>query len=180
MRNIIALGCQQDEVAAVTHVNGVDDAAVKGFPGVGVLQRSLPQGLQQTMLVAVGNLRGGEDDVHQVPAQCAGQRLFQKPQINLLLCLRHQTHRSIYIGNDLAAAADIAAVNLCNGSAVGFKAPAQFIEFFLIHGLTPFRMVMQSNVIVPCFAAGNKSRINRRAACNSDPPDCHVMGNFCF
>ena len=41
------------------------------------MYKSLWDGLQQAVLVAAGHLSGGEFDVDEIPAQGAGQGLFQ-------------------------------------------------------------------------------------------------------
>lgn len=60
-------------------------------------------------------------------AQGAGQGLFQQVQIHLLLLLGQQAQRRVHIGDDLAAAADIAAVYLADGGAVRLEPPPQLV-----------------------------------------------------
>ena len=127
MGHVIGIGGQQNQIAALAHVDGVDDPAVQALPGVGVLQLRLAQGLQQAVLVAVRHLGGGKHDVDEVPAQGAGQGLFQQVQIHLLLLLGQQAQRRVHIGDDLAAAADIAAVYLADGGAVRLEPPPQLV-----------------------------------------------------
>ena len=79
------------------------------------------------MLVAVRHLGGGKHDVDEVPAQGAGQGLFQQVQIHLLLLLGQQAQRRVHIGDDLAAAADIATVYLADGGAVRLEPPPQLV-----------------------------------------------------
>ena len=75
--HIVGVGGQEDEVIGLAHVHGVDDAAAQLLPGVPVLEGRLADGLQQAVLVAAGHLSGGEFDVDEIPAQGAGQGLFQ-------------------------------------------------------------------------------------------------------
>ena len=124
---IVGVGGQEDEIAALAHVDGVDDPAVQALPGIGVLELRLPQGLEQPVLIAVRHLPGGELNVDQVPAQGAGQTLFQQIQVHLLLLLGQQPQGGVYIGDDLAAAADIAAVYLADGGAVRLEPPPQLV-----------------------------------------------------
>ena len=127
VRHVVGVGGQEDEIAALAHVDGVDDPAVQALPGVGVLELRLPQGLEQPVLIAVRHLPGGELNVDQVPAQGAGQTLFQQIQVHLLLLLGQQPQGGVYIGDDLAAAADIAAVYLADGGAVWLEPPPQLV-----------------------------------------------------
>ena len=85
------------------------------------------------MLVAAGHLRRGKFDVDEVSAQPAGQGLFQQPQVHLLLLLGHESHGFVDIGDDLAAAVDVAAVDTADGIFIQLEAPAYLVELFLIH-----------------------------------------------
>ena len=127
MGHVIGVGGQQNQIAALAHVDGVDDPAVQALPGIGVLELRLPQGLEQPVLSAVRHLGGGKHDVDEGPAQGAGQGLFQQVQIHLLLLLGQQAQRRVHIGDDLAAAADIAAVYLADGGAVRLEPPPQLV-----------------------------------------------------
>ena len=131
--HIVGVGSQQDEIVGLAHVHGVDDAAVQGLPGVLILRAALPHGLKQAVLVAAGHLRRGKFDIDEVSAQPAGQSLFQQPQVHLLLLLGHESHGFVDIGDDLAAAVDVAAVDTADGIFIQLEAPAYLVELFLIH-----------------------------------------------
>ena len=100
---------QEDKVVAFLHVQGVDDPAEEGFPGVGVLALRLADRLEEPVLVTVRDLLGGEDDVYQVFPQRAGECLFQQCQIHLLLLRLHEAKGGVDPGDDLLIAVDIAA-----------------------------------------------------------------------
>ena len=134
--HVVGVRRQQDEVVGLAHVQGVDDAAVQRLAGVLIPGVRLADGLQQAVLIAVRHLRGGEYDVHQVPPQCAGQGFLQKSQIHLLLLLGHEAHGGVHVGDDLLVAVDIAAVDLAECVFVQLEAPANFVEFFLIHSVS--------------------------------------------
>ena len=154
--NVVGISGEEDEVAAVPHVDGVDDAAVEHLAGVRILQGGLAQRLEQAVFIAVGDLCGGKDDVDEIAAEGAGERLFQQVQEHLLLLLRHEPHGRVDVGDDLAGAADIAAVDLADGGAVGLEAAADFVEFFLVHWILLSRGLMHIRVIVARFCMGGK------------------------
>ena len=85
------------------------------------------------MLVAVGNLRGGEFDVNEVAPQRAGERLFEQPQIHLLLLLAGHAERDLRLGDDLTAAVDKAAVHMRDAAPLRPEPAAELVEFLLIH-----------------------------------------------
>ena len=76
--HIVGVMGQQDEVIALPHVQAVDDRLIKLLPHLTVLQPGIPQGHESAMFVAVRHLLGREHDVDEVPAQSAGQGLFQQ------------------------------------------------------------------------------------------------------
>ena len=137
---IVGVRSQQDQVVGLSHVQCVDQPTAEILPGGRVLQLRLPHGLQQAMLVTVRYLRRGKCDIHQVLAQGPGEGLFQKAQIHFLLLLLHEAHRGVDPGNDLLIAVDIAAKDLGNAVFIQLEAPADLVEFFLIHGY-PFPSV---------------------------------------
>ena len=57
----------------------------------------------------------------------SGQTLVQQIQVHLLLLLGQQAQGRVHIGDDLAAAADIAAVYLADGGAVRLEPPPQLV-----------------------------------------------------
>ena len=85
------------------------------------------------MLVAVGDLPGAEHDIHQIPAQRPGKRFFQKRQIHFRLLLAHQPKGGVDPGDDLPVAVHIAAEDAADTAFIQAEAPADLIEFFLIH-----------------------------------------------
>ncbi len=89
------------------------------------------------MLVAVGDLRGGEFDVDEVAPQRAGERLFEQSQVHLLLLLPHEAEGGVDPRDDLAVGIDIAAEDAAEVIFIEPEAPADLIEFFLVHLLLP-------------------------------------------
>ena len=85
------------------------------------------------MLITVGHLLGAELDVHQVLAQSPGQRFFQERQIHFRLFLGHQSKGGVDPGDDLPVAVHIAAEDAADTAFIQAEAPADLIEFFLIH-----------------------------------------------
>ena len=76
--HIIGVMSQQDEIIAIPHVQAVDNRLIKLLPHLNLLQLGIPQGHEAAVFVAVRHLLGGEHDVDEVPAQRAGQGLFQQ------------------------------------------------------------------------------------------------------
>ena len=132
--HIIGVGPQQDQIVVLPHVQGADDLLVKGIPGLRVLQLGRPQGGEQAVLLAVRHLLGGKHDVNQVPAQGAGQGLFQQAQVFFRLLLGHEAQGLVDIGDDLAAAVHIAAVNTADGALLRPEPAAQLTQLSLVHG----------------------------------------------
>ena len=89
------------------------------------------------MLVAVRDLRGGEFDVNEVAPQRAGERLFEQPQIHLLLLLPHEAEGGVDPRDDLAVGVDIAAEDVAEVVFIEPETPADLVEFFLVHLLLP-------------------------------------------
>ena len=129
---------QEDQIAAVLHIDRVDDAAVKGVSQLLVLQLGLSQRGQQPVLVAVHDLLCGKGDVDQILPQRPGEGLFQKLQVFFRLFLAQQAHGFVKGGDDLPAAVHIAAVNMADAAPVQPDAAAYFIQFLLIHCIAPF------------------------------------------
>ena len=75
--HVVGVVSQQDQIVPV-QLQGVDDFAVEGLPGLGVLQLGVPQGGEELVLLAVRHLLGGKDDVNELLAQGAGQGFLQK------------------------------------------------------------------------------------------------------
>ena len=88
------------------------------------------------MLVAVGDLLRGEYHVDEVFAERAGEGLFQKPQVHLLLLLAHQAHGGVDPRDDLTVRVNITSVDAAEIILIWPEAPAQLVEFFLVHGLS--------------------------------------------
>jgi len=107
---------------------------VKGLSNLPVPELGLPQGREEAVLVAVGHLPGGEDDVDQLLSQGPGQGLFEEAQVLLRLLLGHGPQGLVQIGDDFpAGAVDIAAVNPADGGFLRAEAAAQLAKLFLIH-----------------------------------------------
>lgn len=62
------------------------------FARGGVLELRLAKSLQEAVLIAVGDLLRGEHHVDEVLAKHAGEGLFEKAQVHLLLLLPHEAH----------------------------------------------------------------------------------------
>ena len=139
--NIVGIGGEENEIVRLTHAQRFNNFAAERFAGVRILALRLAQGLEQAMLVAVRDLRGGEFDVNEVAPQRAGERLFEQPQIHLLLLLPHETHRGVDPRDDLTVGVYITAKNAAEVVFIGPETPAQFVEFFLVHGSSFPRMV---------------------------------------
>ena len=131
--HVVGVVGQEDQVAAVPHIQALDDLLIKGLPGLAVLEAGGAQGGEQLVLGAVRHLLGGEHDVHLVLAQGAGQGLFQQAQVLLRLLLGHGAQGLGQIGNDLLAGVDVAAVDVGDGAFIRAEAAAQLAQFFLIH-----------------------------------------------
>ena len=160
---------QEDHIAAVLHVNGIDHAAVKGVSQLLVLQLRLSQGGEQPVLVAVHDLLCGKGDVNQVLPQRPGQGLFQQLQVFFRLLLAEQAHRLVYGGNDLPAAVDVAAVNMADAAPVQPDAAAYFIQFSLIHGKAPICPGQAGGSTTLCHKPGkNSTRFGGKAEAGVD------------
>ena len=85
------------------------------------------------MLIAVRHLLGGEHDVDEVPAQRAGQGLFQQGQVFLRLLLGHPVQGLVQVGDDLLLTVHIAAVDVADGVFAQLEAAFQLADLFLIH-----------------------------------------------
>ena len=133
--HVVDVVAQEDEVVAPLQVQGVDDLVIKGLTQSAVGQAGVPQAHEEPVLLAVGHLPGGEDDIDEVLSQSAGEGFLQQPQIFFRLLLGHGPQRAVNIGDDLPASVHIAAVHPADGAPVGAEPPAQFIEFLLVHGL---------------------------------------------
>ena len=137
VRNIIGVGGEENEIVRLTHAQRFNNFAAERFAGVRILALRLAQGLEQAVLVAVRDLRGGEFDVNEVAPQRAGERLFEQPQIHLLLLLPHEAEGGVDPRDDLAVGVDVAAEDAAEVIFIEPEAPANFVEFFLIHFLLP-------------------------------------------
>ena len=138
MGDIVAVTGQEQQITAVPHVQTIDHLAVKGLPGLVVLQLRIPQCGEQAVLLAVCHLLGGEYDVDEVFSQRTGQSLLQKAQILLSLLLGHHPKGFVQIRNDLFAAIDKTAVDPADSVFLRPPAAAQLIQFLLYHGRSAF------------------------------------------
>ena len=137
VRNIIGVGGEENEAVRLAHIERFNNFAAERFAGVHILALRLAQGLEQTVLVAVRDLRGGEFDVNEVAPQRAGERLFEQPQIHLLLLLPHEAEGGVDPRDDLAVGVDIAAEDAAEVIFIEPETPADLVEFFLVHLLLP-------------------------------------------
>ena len=137
VRNIIGVGGEENEAVRLAHIERFNNFAAERFAGVRILALRLAQGLEQTVLVAVRDLSGRECNVDEVAPQRAGERLFEQPQIHLLLLLPHEAEGGVDPRDDLAVGVDVAAEDAAEVIFIEPEAPANFVEFFLIHFLLP-------------------------------------------
>ena len=137
VRNIIGVGGEENEAVRLAHIERFNNFAAERFAGVRILALRLAQGLEQAVLVAVRDLRGGKFDVDEVAPQRAGESLFEQPQIHLLLLLPHEAEGGVDPRDDLAVGVDIAAEDTAEVIFIEPEAPANFVEFFLVHLLLP-------------------------------------------
>ena len=68
---------------------------------------------------------GGENNVQKVPAQGAGQGLFQKPQILFHFLLRHHPQGLVQVGDHFFLCVDITSVDPADGTPVRAEPAAQ-------------------------------------------------------
>ena len=135
--NVVGIGGEENEIVRLTHAQRFNNFAAERFAGVRILALRLAQGLEQTVLVAVRDLSGRECNVDEVAPQRAGERLFEQPQVHLLLLLPHEAEGGVDPRDDLAVGVDIAAEDAAEVIFIEPEAPADFVEFFLVHLLLP-------------------------------------------
>ena len=135
--DIVGVGGEENKAVRLAHIERFNNFAAERFAGVRILALRLAQGLEQAVLVAVRDLSGREFNVDEVASQRAGERLFEQPQIHLLLLLPHEAEGGVDPRDDLAVGVDIAAEDAAEVIFIEPEAPANFVEFFLIHFLLP-------------------------------------------
>ena len=133
VRNIIGVGGEENEAVRLAHIERFNNFAAERFAGVRILALRLAQGLEQAVLVAVRDLSGREFNVDEVAPQRAGERLFEQPQIHLLLLLPHHAEGGVDPRDDLAVGVDVAAEDAAEVVFIEPEAPTNFVEFFLVH-----------------------------------------------
>ena len=144
--HVIALLCQQDEVAVLPQLQVLDHRLVKLPAGGGILQLGVPEGQEPLQLLALRHLPGGEGHVHQVAAQPAGQGLSQQGQAAFHIVLVQQGQGLVHLRDDLLQGAAKPAVHVAEIVFPRAEPPAQLAHFFLVHGIP-------SLVQEPVFAA---------------------------
>ena len=135
--DIVGVGGKENEAVRLAHIERFNNFAAERFAGVRILALRLAQGLEQAVLVTVRDLSGREFNVDEVAPQRAGERLFEQPQIHLLLLLPHETEGGVDPRDDLAVGVDIAAEDTAEVIFIEPEAPADLVEFFLVHLLLP-------------------------------------------
>ena len=127
---------QQDQVAPLQR-HCVDHLPEEGGDRVLVLQAGIPQGHEETVLLAVDHLLGVEADAQQVPAQTAGQGPPEDAQQGVLLILGHHSQGLVELGDDLLVLIHITAADVGDAGLFPAEPAADLGDFFFVHGSFP-------------------------------------------
>ena len=148
--HVVAVLHQHDEVAAL-QLHRLHNAAEQLLHSGIVLQRGVPQGHEQLVLLPIGHLGRLKLHGQQVFAQLARQGLAQHPQKHLPLVLAEHGQGLVELGDNVFELVDIAAPDGADGVALILKAAANFADFFLIHG----GILLLTGCLSPCLGWGN-------------------------
>ena len=147
---------QQNQIAALAHIQAVDDFLVKRPADFAVLQLAGAQSGEHPVFVAVHHLLGGENHVDQIFPLRAGQRLFQQSHVKLRFLLRHPAQGFVQVRYDLLGRIDKTAVNTADAVFFRLPAAAQFVDFFLVHNLRSLALLLDCLPILPDTAFDGK------------------------
>lgn len=133
--HVVGVESHEDEVVPVLHVQRLDDGFVESVPERRVFQFCFPKLGEKPVLLAVHDLLCGEGQVQKISAQSAGEGFLQQGQVFFRLLFGQQAQRFIQVGDYLPVSVDVAAIDIADAVPLGADAAANFIQFFLVHGV---------------------------------------------
>ena len=131
--HIIAVAGHEQKIAALSHIQRLDDILIKPLTGMVIFQFGSFQFHQEFVFRAFCDLFGGEHDIEQIFSKGSGQYFLEQIEIFFSFFLQHQAKRLVQISNDLSIAVDKAAVESTDGVLIRLPTTTQFIDFFFIH-----------------------------------------------